>query len=491
MFEGYRDLEWEALHEPIDIVNIHNTSYLPDGTKKISITRDESYKIKANIFGVSTNFTDNREDSETIPGKLISTFDIEGYLSNTSIVCRLKDCFISGMKHNYKNEGSYFSRSFEGGLRVNEVCLKSLSDRETAWLSEWYISGPSNESLFFFRGTERVHSKNYSRLRHGIDQNKKDFYSCLQSVSSRDYAFIETNGIKFIISRVPKQLGPKWSNNYSIEYRKEWGIPTLEVRKRISEIVSFILGKQLLCVGFSEYDEQGYFVKKVAMSPWGNNVIHASKQPELPPIHFDHGRMGLFEKVLSDLIPQYLNLCEELDLSAVLWRYWVSKNQPIGIGLPILHSGVEILAKAWAKSNMSKRKGIYLPKEDYEKLLGPEYEIIKNRLLFTEYGNRMVSKISRANEMSQNEMLHSFFDEICLPIGIHENNALRARNKMTHDTLSASNEREIMEAIRLTNAYKAFFHRIILKVLGYTGPYVDYSTYGYPERDINEPIGSS
>jgi hypothetical protein len=276
---------------------------------------------------------------------------------------------------------------------------------------------------------------------------------------------------------------------HSIEYRKEWGIPTLEIRKKIREIVSFILGKQLLCVGFSEYDEQGRFVKKVATSPWGNNIIHASKQPAIPPIKFDIGRRGLFEKVLSDLIPQYLNLCEELKLSAVLWRYWVSNDQPIELALPILHSGVEILAKAWSKSNRSKRKGVYLQREEYKKILGPEFEIIKNRLLSTEYGNRMVSKITRAYEMSQNEMLYSFFDEISLPLGKHENNALRARNKMAHDALRTSSKQEIVEAICLTNAYKTFFHRIILKVLGYTGPYVDYSIPGYPVKDIDEPIG--
>jgi hypothetical protein len=34
---------------------------------------------------------------------------------------------------------------------------------------------------------------------------------------------------------------------------------------------------------------------------------------------------------------------------------------------------------------------------------------------------------------------------------------------------------------------ETLFHQILLKVLGYRGPYLDYGTLGYPQRPIDEP----
>ena len=45
--------------------------------------------------------------------------------------------------------------------------------------------------------------------------------------------------------------------------------------------------------------------------------------------------------------------------------------------------------------------------------------------------------------------------------------------------------------INLTNVYKTLFNRIFLKILGYQENYVDYSTLGHPEKNIDEPSGDN
>ncbi len=44
--------------------------------------------------------------------------------------------------------------------------------------------------------------------------------------------------------------------------------------------------------------------------------------------------------------------------------------------------------------------------------------------------------------------------------------------------------------IRATRVYQTLFHRIVLKLLGYDGTYIDYGTLGHPSRDISEPPGT-
>lgn len=52
----------------------------------------------------------------------------------------------------------------------------------------------------------------------------------------------------------------------------------------------------------------------------------------------------------------------------------------------------------------------------------------------------------------------------------------------------AFNSEKVRHMIAMTRAYETFFARIILKLLGYQGEYVDKSTKGWPTRAIDEPM---
>ena len=90
-------------------------------------------------------------------------------------------------------------------------------------------------------------------------------------------------------------------------------------------------------------------------------------------------------------------------------------------------------------------------------------------------------------QLGVNERLQFFFDEIGLKIGDVENKAIRARNPMAHSTLPEAKEREM---IYLSNAYRTLFNRILLKILDYKEDYVDYSVLGFPEKNIDKPLGN-
>ncbi len=74
-----------------------------------------------------------------------------------------------------------------------------------------------------------------------------------------------------------------------------------------------------------------------------------------------------------------------------------------------------------------------------------------------------------------------------------ETKALKSRNLMAHSSIDTSmNEAEILmllkKTVRLTRAYETLFNRVMLKILGYNGKYIDYYTFGHPALELSENI---
>ena len=147
-----------------------------------------------------------------------------------------------------------------------------------------------------------------------------------------------------------------------------------EQRKAISKIVSFVLGTQLLGVGFTEYDYEGRILKVVAKSAWGGTYSrYISEDVQASP--FDLGIKKFIknpeeiEEILIDFIPKHLTLRKKMNLKHSLWRYWISKSMPLGTNLPVLSSGLEIIMKSWFGRGNSQSKALSYHKKSLTKFL--------------------------------------------------------------------------------------------------------------------------
>ena len=317
---------------------------------------------------------------------------------------------------------------------------------------------------------------------------------------SKDYLFIEfkleEKPIYFLIHKVPNEYGPDWSHNIGIEYRDEWGIPELKERQKISEIVSFIFGRQLIKIGQTIFDKKGCPLKKIALSPNlapETNIITLCQVIDLTPIRLNQNSI---ETPLSKLIPEYLSLREDLNLHEALERYWISQLLPTEAGIIVIAAALELLKTSWYKSpNHSKIKGIYMPKKQYDDLLHADFNAIQEKLeevYFgenTDFSERILKKIKNSYQMGGNEGLNFFFKDIGLPTGEIEKNAIISRNKPAHGHILK--EKAVDELSEMTNAYRVLVNRTILKILGFEGDYVDYYSKNFPGRYIDTPIGQS
>jgi hypothetical protein len=485
-------LEWEFLQKECKILNPTIEKKLPGTPAEIKIWRDEVYKLKAEIKGRTTEFSPEPQPQQESAGAILPAFTISGKTDGDTSAFEIDGCFIGDYSTQYEPIGSGFPQgTFHTELRLQRVKIVQQKDVPVEWLTEWYING-IKAGFFLSRSTIRTCKETYSRERKNTKEKSDIFDTGKRFGGSIDHAFIKCNDFGFIIHTIPDEFGPSWSANIGIEYRAEFGkIPSPTERIAISEIVSFIIGKHLLNVGYTSYDKSGIPIEKVSVNPWGDNIRHLAKSPPLPPIQIGTvTTRGKIETILPPLIKKYIELRDSLKLDEVLWRYWIGSELPLGSNIPIMANGIEILIKYWFKSQKSNSKGIYLSKVVFNSITEKEFGKIEAKLVDKPFKEKIMNKLKDCYKMSLTDQLRFFFEEIGLPLGKTEQEAIRCRHKMIHSSVNMGAS-EIQEIIRLSFAYRCLVHRTVLKVLDYSGTYVDYSMIGFPEKQINRFAGEN
>ncbi|WP_406657357.1 hypothetical protein V7O62_02045 [Methanolobus sp. ZRKC2] len=478
-----KHLEWDKLQNEIQMDKVHGNPNLPQNIQKIVVSRDDSYKLRAKLFYIEKRDSDKSWMRESVPGSQIDTFTIVGE-TNSGIKVELYNCFIDQWSSNWSATSNESNSELD--ISVYKIKVNYSNDSEAIWLADWYLNG---SDIYLPRFTHRDTTLNYNRSRGVLKELRTKYENKYLGVAGADFAFINAGDIKFLITQVDKEFSPQWSHSFSIEYRKEFDfIPTFDQRNAISEIVSFVIGKQLISVGSTCYNQDGYLTKVSAVSPFKNNILSLCRKPSREPIAIGPSNAREIETILNELIPSYLNLRTELNLDLALNIYWASLEAPLGTNLPILASALEIIMKGWFKTTKSKSKGLYMKKREFDKLLKDDLENIFNKLKDKDNGTPIFNKINNSYNMSVTNRFQQFFDEIELKVGDIENSALKSRHKMAHGDLG-DNDEIYNEMLNETFAYESLFNRVFLKILGYNGYYIDKSTLNFPSRHINTQLG--
>lgn len=173
-----------------------------------------------------------------------------------------------------------------------------------------------------------------------------------ENSESKGYLFVEfpdENGDDkyFTIQSVPDIYGPSWSKNISIEYKSKWWIPTHEERKKISEIVSFLIGRQLISIGYTKFNKKGKVIEDFVNSPKISEGIHLqelckSKFYFSPVNTLEDETFHNLRSYFKELIPKYFALRDDLNLNEVLGKYWLSKAIPNEAEIIILAASLEL-----------------------------------------------------------------------------------------------------------------------------------------------------
>lgn len=486
-----RFLEWDFLSAGVPNLAVQSIGGETVNSLTAELARDNQHKIMASMRGR----IDRDVFQRLLPDKGITP---GGEKTHFSVVCTdgprsviLSNCTTANSVQSLS--GDPLSQ-VEIGLTVDSIA-RSTGDTETpAATTDWYLNGPAVGAFIWPRVTERRCHGRYVRTRTCSDCESlvSVEYPATDDPMSRllspDHLLVTLDSVGAIVSKVPEHLSPSWSAGLGLEFRRELGgIPDEETRNAIAEALSFLLGRQLLYIGFTSFDSQGQPVEEGAVGPWGDDVVATCQAPGWPPLK-PPWEPEQSEYMLSSLIQSYVSLRNELDLSDVLWAYWVGLRMPVGFELPLFGLALERLMDAWFRSNRSKSRGVYIPSDVFDQLTREPFVEVEKRLGGFEYADRMMRRMRWAFQMGVNERFEAFFEELGLTLGQTEQLALKRRNRCAHG--GPVNPNQLREHIRLARTYQALVHRVLLRVLGYTGPYIDYGTLGFPEKALDECAGS-
>ena len=481
-------LEWELLEstEKITLLTFEKGIYNLNKNCVIEFSRDTEYNLQAKISGIITAPDELNPNNKEIKGGFIDNEKIIGYSPDG-----LYQYIISGVIGSSNTTGystNPISMKFEAVLIVDSIEKNFIPNKNVPieCIQEWFLS--SNVNIHFPRTTKRELHQHYKKNREDVD-NEDSSRLIQSSSSSNDYLIVNFDNTSFIVSKVPKEFGPNWSYNLSIEYRQSFGkIPTKQMREAISELVGFIFGNQIQKIGQTSYDSNFNIISQKYKNPWTNHTISKCSQTSLPPIEIgNYQNWGHAETLLNELISPYLNKRNLFQLKDTLWKYWIAKDAALGTNLPILSSAIETLAERIIKQAPNVKRS-YIDYKQFSELISKELLSIEKKLGGNLHKDKIINKIKASSQRGSNEKLLMMFEILDLEIGNIEQKAIKARNKMAHSSSGNISAKKWREILRLTRAYETLFNRIFLKTLGYKGKYKDYYTLGHPNRDINSPI---
>lgn len=451
-------LEWEFLQDELDLITFEITNDVPlYSIKSCTLKRGENFEI---ILDISCEF-DSR-NSEFHDETWISEFVFE----NCRDIIKVTHCRV---KRKMIHVGPISEYHFIFNADAVEILYKDQSlESEVCYIKEWYLNS-IHDDLVFTRPTKYNVIREYTKVRDNSPCADVSFIEEYPPNSSRDHLFLELNDFKVVLQKVPDNFGPEWSNNLGIEYHHEYNIPSSDVRKKVSQIVSFLLGRNLIKVGETYYDSQWNIVGNLAISSNVSsrlNLKTISNYRDLPAISYYGGFLDLFnwEMQAEDIINAYLNY--DLDLSQIIDNLLISMCVPTEAEIMMIGGCLDEISKKWFGSDKSKSKGKIIEANEFNQIISSELEIIKEKLAdYPEvYGN-----IERAYNVSGRKKVDLFLEELGVKIGKSEQKARDYRNIPAHGQEMSGKTR--FKMVYVTDVYRSFVNRVILKLLGFHSYY--------------------
>lgn len=450
--------EWELLRKEISLTYGFDEVSLSNGESTVNLVdldienvrfwRDDDYQLNLEISG-----------NGDIKSKLIPRNACKSLLWESIRICvvnrnrryEFSECDFINPKRDSLGSVDKKPDNFSLLFHVHKIHSIFQESVSPIWLNEWYINGPS-DPFIFTQGTEVTKNISYT-LKRSTDGSEFEYIPLSSGfpVFSEHNIYIQSGGISpsFILSTVPKVYAKTNTANLRVEYNTKFGeIPDEKIRKSVADITGFVVGKQLINLGYTCYDEHGDIVEFAAYTPSSNLNLRGFGRfsPYFPPININVYRGGTnISIILPKLINEYLKVQKDYYLSDVLSRYWLGINMPAGINIPILQNCLEILTKCILEGN-------------------PKIDLYESK---------------RPKDMCKG--FKNCFPKLCSKLNISlspvEHKALNLRNDMTHSLriLDDFTNEELEEEYTKYLVYVLLFHRVFLRCLDYDGKYIDYS----------------
>lgn len=470
-------------HSDINQENLDDVFW--DDVDELRVTRDDNYNISLSCVRYLNQYKEKKQrptvnKREFTPGETIPRGKLE---------IKIFDDYTVTFEPMYCD--GYVSKLDKTNYKLSCYRVEGKNSKTSSVIKEWILNG--SQSGLYFCGN--------SKFEYKVEGSVSGVYGDLelplkQELEEQEYIgkfiHLRYKDTAFDIHYVGNNYGPSWSTNLSISYFEKYGrIPSIEERKQIREYLSFFIGKRLMYIGESSFDENGNQIGFVMENPktYGFDIKKECMFGAKAPIRNAASVLQNYFDTIQKYIDPFSELYVKLDFDSLFSSYWYAQkvNQPMD--LPILSAALENLKRKWYEEVALNPETVLMDKKDFSKRIKQIKALVETQFAGTEYVERMKRSVEGMNRMSVSEQLTHFFEGIDMVIGKKEKKALQARNFSAHGSFTGDNI-DYEEQFMISQVYQCILVRVILKLLKYDGNYIDYGTIGYPEKNINCPSGN-
>lgn len=480
----WEHIEWEIANEEL-VINpqwktkrfVNTLPFSMNGIHQITIRRDEEY----NLVAVAEGDYVETEECQLEEGTLIKESVLKG-IWNHYYIASLINCFATNLTTKMMTENNREDALCDLELwKVKCKLDKHMPKLKEKILVEWYINAP-HSTVLFTGTTDRCLKVRLNKKRGDCS----DRYVPLDQQSfSRDTVAIEWENTKCYISKVPPQYAPQWADKLSIEYRAAYGyIPDKSTREGIRELAGFFMGRDLKLVGTTIYGKNAQIIRAMAQNPQSVNIRKVCQlcNQEIIPVHYYGDDSNNFQMAMEQMLPVYLHSELRKVIHDTLPLYWTSFLLYVNNAIPVIASAIEALQKAWFSLEENKSAAVYYPKQEFQTVKSQLVEILDTQLKDSEYKTAVKNKVDQLNQMSVRDRNELFFQQLGIEYGEREMQAIRVRNVYAHG--GSESDQSIETMIDAKVVLQLLYAKIVLKLLHYQGPYINWSKPGHPREEL-------
>jgi len=487
-------LEWEPVTTPLNFDVIQHGA-LPKKITAIELSRDTDLKLVA--IGRGTGYFSLEEHINLRPGESASYAEETIGRTKFGALVLLRGVLLVSSN----NKSTSLQVEDTDPLFIHaEVSEAQVFQAELPIVNqvEWIVNF-STDNYILGRCTIRERSSFFKRERSGGDvlernlgQNvngSPDHFRCECTFSNQKWSFIVGHVIDDI---APTRYRPGF---LEFDNLKGNGLPSEDAKQTILAALSFALGRQLVSVGSTSLgkdgDRIGFTSREVYMLE--ENVY---KQPsKLPtPIGLVQQEWCLDERKVSGIISAVASKMETINIEYPLFLVWLGLTSPLDVQAAHLGAAIESLRDSYCTvgkelSTLLVSKSIWKTRikkpliETFDKII----DSLEEGSIDSKEKEILRRKLEDLNKKSSNMQYEEFFNLLNIKVGKVELQALRERNRPAHGHRYKPSE---FHKLSMTiNALYSLFNRLVLKMTNASDCYIDYSTYGYPVRDIEHPLG--
>jgi len=489
---NFKDLFWELMPDSsFDITSHGNVS---DAFPKILFYRNNDYELRCRLEANVGN--DIKMRMQLRPFKSESDKD-------AGVLFRGEDMIANSHGLEVKIKGFHFSRMdanqdpcfIEGTVYQLHIAPSKISG-ETEFVHYWYLNGFGEEGPFC-----RFSEKEFkTTLKLKIDNIEKEIERPAFGNTSIDCMRLLINNKTFVFGAANKASSKDVPCSY-LRFSKE-NVPSKEELEAIENTLSYIFGKMFLFVGSSKYSSDWRLIERSFQDPYlyGTSLEKILKLPKYEPFIINRIKMGDSETVINQMLGNYFELAKAFPLNEVVEAINMYRLFPLDLEIMPLSLALDMLKNAWFKSDKSTSKGKHLADNRYELVLQKYliqieedlkaiFKLNANETAPTEMtpdtSTPIINRIKGANNLSNNERIQVFFNELGLKISDVEARALQTRNIVVHGATKERNDQQFVDNVHI---YYTLLNKVLLKLLSYDGLYLDYGTHGWPQRHMTLPI---